>query len=248
VKVRSAEELSDLLGENLKRRKRELTTFRFLVERMRGNADHPVVLRASVPLLYSHWEGFVKYATNAYIAFVDHQGLTYKFLAPSLVGLALRSAFLEAQQSPYSHGARTRVMRTLIERSWEHARLPIASSVKTSNEEAAVSTSNLNSTVFFDLLDLLDIDTTSYEPKQVLIDEKLLKRRNLIAHGELLAVFDDDHKELHGEVLGLIEAFNVDVVNAAVLRKYMRNGHDSSYPLPSPPQEEGRVPDIDWSL
>jgi len=57
----------------------------------------------------------------------------------------------------------------------------------------------------------------------MLIDFKLLKTRNEIAHGEY-SVFDkEEYIELHVEVIAMLDIFRNQIENAAINKDYMRN-------------------------
>ena len=82
--------------------------------------------------------------------------------------------------------------------------------------------SNLGSDVMEDILCTLGIDDRPYPIKRQLIDERLLHNRNNIAHGKFLTVDDGDYRELHSQVIGLIDKFRDDVEEAADKRLYRR--------------------------
>ena len=73
MRIRSQYELSEYLSGSLSRRKREVTTIKFLVSRARTHEVEPL-LRAAICLLYAHWEGFVREAATAYLSYVSRQG------------------------------------------------------------------------------------------------------------------------------------------------------------------------------
>ncbi len=70
---------------------------------------------------------------------------------------------------------------------------------------------------------ILGIDFSPYSTKSMLIDFKLLKTRNEIAHGEY-SVFDkEEYIELHVEVIAMLDIFRNQIENAAINKDYMRN-------------------------
>ncbi|WP_437976293.1 MAE_28990/MAE_18760 family HEPN-like nuclease [Sorangium sp. So ce295] len=219
MKVRSEEELAELLQGNLQKRKRELTAMKFLVDKSRAH-EQQMLFRVGVALLYAHWEGFVKLAANAYITYVDHQGFAYRDLIPSLGGLALRGMMIDASQSTNKHAGRTKIVEILLDGSAGIARLPIGDFVDAAGDP--VKSANLNATVLDDILGLLGLDRVPYEAKRNLIDEKLLKRRNDVAHGELVSVDEATFRELYDEILQLLEQFSTDIMNAAALKRYLQ--------------------------
>ena len=57
----------------------------------------------------------------------------------------------------------------------------------------------------------------------MLINTKLLKTRNEIAHGNYLVFDSDEYIELHIEALGMLDMFRNQIENAAIEKKFMRN-------------------------
>ena len=69
----------------------------------------------------------------------------------------------------------------------------------------------------------LGIDFSPYSTKSILIDTKLLKTRNEIAHGEY-SIFDkEEYIELHVEVIAMLDIFRNQIENAAINKDYIQN-------------------------
>ena len=83
--------------------------------------------------------------------------------------------------------------------------------------------SNLSSEILKEITYILGIDFSPYSTKSVLIDTKLLKRRNEIAHGEYSISDKEEYIELHREVIAMLDIFRNQVENAAINKDYMRN-------------------------
>jgi hypothetical protein len=111
------------------------------------------------------------------------------------------------------------VIKFLIESMGERIEIPREGVIKTG--------SNLSSDVFRQILALLGIDYQSYELKEVLINEKLLAKRNQIAHGEFLDVDVDSYRELHQEVIGMMDLFKDQIENHAQQKLYLRSSRSS---------------------
>ena len=73
-----------------------------------------------------------------------------------------------------------------------------------------------------DIADILGIDFSPYLTKSKLIDEKLLKTRNEIAHGEYSGVDRNEYIELHQEIINLLDIFKNQIENAAISEKFKR--------------------------
>ena len=80
---------------------------------------------------------------------------------------------------------------------------------------------NLGSDVLVDILKAVGFDATSYLTKMALLDDRLLKNRNRIAHGEFLEVDADTYADLNETIVGLMDRFKNDIENAAATKSYL---------------------------
>src|SRR5271165_3373436 len=77
-KIRTLTQLQDALDNDMGWRIKEISTFK-LAARTDG-VNQKVFVRAGVALVYAHWEGFIRAASEAYLNFVDNQGHVYRDL------------------------------------------------------------------------------------------------------------------------------------------------------------------------
>jgi hypothetical protein len=210
MKIRSLDDLERRLADDLIWRKRELADLKNLIEtRSFSPSKHNAVLRGGIALLYAHWEGYVKTVANSYLEFVSRQQLNYSDLAINFVAIAMKTELNKAQ-STNKATVYTEVTAFILTQANQRSTIPY---------EGIVSTdSNLSSTVLREITCLLGLDYSFYELKEKIIDEKLLSRRNKIAHGESLPYLSldrEEYQELQEQILEMMENFRTQVENNA---------------------------------
>jgi hypothetical protein len=161
-------------------------------------------------MLYAHWEGFIKVAANSYLEFVAMQSLPYNKLSKNFIALAMKDKLDQASETNKA------TIYTEIA-DFFMTRLSERSLIKYENR---IATSNLSSSVFKEIICILGLDYSLYESKEVLIDEKLLKKRNMIAHGNYLDIDEQQYDELHIQVVGIMDNFRNQIDNCASTKQY----------------------------
>jgi hypothetical protein len=217
--IRNLEHLTDKLASELAWRRKELSDLKSLVEiKSFSSSKHNALLRSGIALLYAHWEGFVKAAASAYLEFVSMQRLPYEDLSANFVALAMKAKLNEAADTSKAT-IFTEAIEFIMSRLSERSSIPYKDVIKTG--------ANLSSSNFREIVCVLGLDFTEYEMKQVMIDEKLLARRNSVAHGEYLSghlsIDIQEYLELHSQVIGMMELFRTQIENCAAMKAYCRN-------------------------
>jgi len=212
--IQTTDQLIDKIAQDFVWRRRELTDLRALVQQFR---DQPlrlrVLIRGAVPLLYAHWEGFVKVSASHYLEYVASIRLPYRRLAANFVGLTLRAKFAElgASEKLSSASSLAEFFCTALDRQ---SVVPYKRGIDTK--------SNLSSIVLQDIIAALGLDGTQFATRLRFIDSNLVNPRNHIAHGEATNLTVDEYLVLHDEVIVLIETFRNEIENASVLHRYER--------------------------
>ena len=212
MRIRSLHELNDFLDTQLSWRKKELTDLKFAVQRAR-RSHRNMMLRAAICLLYSHWEGFIKEAATSYVCFVALRGLKFQEVAPNLVALGWRAEIQSAGRSNLAT-LHTELTRRIIGGQEETFR---------PNWDTAIDArSNLDSKVLHEVLCVVGINREEYTSRGPVIDERLVKNRNGIAHGQGVTIEQDDYDQLHDIVVQMLDLFRNDIENAAAQGAYQR--------------------------
>ena len=161
--------------------------------------------------MYAHWEGFIKSAGSSYLEFLHFRRLNYSELAPNFLALAARPILRQGGAST-KLAAHLEVTNFFLRRLGEQSRLPYKDGIDTR--------SNLSSVLLREIIETLGLNFAPYETKAHLIDERLLRLRNTIAHGEYLLIDQASVDELADEVVGMLEVFRTQIDNAAALGTY----------------------------
>lgn len=169
------------------------------------------LLRAGVPLIYAHWEGFVKAASEVYLEFVSNQHLRYEELASCFVVFAAKKHVASIVQSTRA-SINIEVVDFFRNSSGKPANISLSNAVNTE--------SNLSSVVFKNIAASIGIKTERYAAYSNLLDQSLLERRNKIAHGEYLDIDAVSFGKLADEVLGLLRMYKTDIENLASTSAY----------------------------
>ncbi|MBM7866178.1 hypothetical protein GTO89_05505 [Heliobacterium gestii] len=189
-----------------------MTTLRFILLQCKRNHEKETLLRATLPMLYAHWEGFIKESSLAYLDYVLRQRATLENLKHNFIALTLRGKIISAGLSK-----KNQVHTELIDLILNHSEQVVSYDPN----EVIDTQSNLSSNVLRDIMHTVGIDFDSaWKKKAPLIDHQLLKSRNEIAHGELVSVDITLFEQLHRFVLESLEQYKTEIENAAALEKY----------------------------
>lgn len=219
MKIKNLEKLEDSLNEDLVWRKREITTLKFLLKRARPS-DELVLYRAAIALMYSHWEGHIKFCSHAYLNYLNNLGLSCERLSDSFVQMNLGSNF-EDNDSVRDYKIQKKLHEYFCKPSDYKFKV---------NEQKAISTkSNLNYKILEDILNKLGLSEEGFKLKENFIDATLLDYRNAIVHGEKRSLEDikSAYTSIEEHLLDMIQNFHEMIKTSASNKDYLKNSLSS---------------------
>lgn len=212
-KIKTVSEAQDVLDNEFAWRLKEIADIKSVI-RAADDIRQRTLIRAGIPLLYAHWEGFVKVASETYLNYVANQGHKYSELKSCFIVRGLKGRLNELAQSNNS-SRNSEIVDFVLGEMDRRASIPYKGVID--------SASNLSSTVFVNIASSIGISTNPYETKYHFIDESVLRRRNQIAHGEYLDVRSNAYDGISDEVVNLLRNFKTDIENALTLTSYKRS-------------------------
>lgn len=212
-KIRTLDQLQTTLDSEFSWRLKEIANLKIVV-RSSDKLSKSTAVRTAIPLLYGHWEGFIKNSSTHYLEYVNGQSLTYRELKSCFIVFGVKRKINDLVSSKNS-SVSIATLDFLRDELDEKAKLKIESAIRTEF--------NLSSKVFANIARSIGINTQGYESRYHLIDESLLNRRNHIAHGEYLDVDSEGFRELADEILYLLRSYKTDIENAVSLKEYKQS-------------------------
>lgn len=211
-KPRSLSELNDLLTNEIGWRVKEIADLK-LALKTSDSIIGKSLARACVPILYAHWEGYVKTIANGYLDYLNQLGIPLSDLAECFIVLGTRRKLHELSSSSEFEKQAQLITFFLHE---------LNQKVPLQFPKAINTRSNLDSQVFEYIAVSIGMNTTAFRSRYKLIDERLVGKRNGIAHGDLVRMEKDECRSLADEVIQLLRDFERHLFNLAKTGAYRR--------------------------
>jgi hypothetical protein len=204
-------DFSEQITQDRSWRLKEISDLKAAITRADENLRR-VLLRALVTICYAHWEGYVRFAARKYLEHVSLRGFQYGDLDRRF----LRNYFLPKlgalSMSRVSVSERCVLIDEILNAPTQRF---------TRVDENIINTrSNLNFDVFTDICLVCCVPIHLFSDRATFLDVVLLKRRNLIAHGEDTFVTIDDLDELTNGTISLMRTFGDALENHVYLTDY----------------------------
>ncbi len=210
MKLRTLSQLQDHLDREYSWRLKEISDIKLTIKSA-ISVHQKTLIRAGVPLLYAHWEGFVKSAAEGYINFVSYRRLRLNDLSSNFVALAAKKHL-----SSLTNSSSGRLNISAV----DYFRSEMSSRADISSSSSINTKSNLSSSVFEGIAITIGINHSRYSTKYNLIDSSLVGQRNSIAHGEYLELDNDSYSILSDEIIDLLRWVKDDIENCAYTGEY----------------------------
>jgi hypothetical protein len=193
----TSDEFELSLAEAVDRRREEITRVKRVMSELRQTNLAQTVMLMAIPLLYAHWEGFVKESVELYIEYIEGQQIAPARANPTLLSYAIKRRLTPLLQS----GSVERIS-DFVKWMITMVGAPVRFDDKTIETKANLSFENLQA-----LCQTLCIDVARLESEKRKIDS-LVHRRNNIAHTGRPPRFDESVVENDATfVLDLISTF-----------------------------------------
>jgi hypothetical protein len=225
IKVKNKEDLLDQLSEDIQWRKKEIGDMKASIE-MSSKPNY--LLRAGFVMLCAHFEGFIRFASNAYIAYISAQRIKTSHLKSCFSAITLRfhkhSLFITNGEK-----VKTSAVKQLIDEY--NALLENEFILKLSDDNmpfidednpAIQTDSNPSSTVLREISIILGLNyEILFQPRAPFIDGELLNPRHQIAHGRRLPIRYESYVEVHDYVLSILDEYLDAVMYVANNQAYL---------------------------
>lgn len=210
MKLNTVEEFSDLISYDISWRRKEIQTLLNYARVSKGR-EQIIALRANILMLYAHWEGFIKTATESFLIYIKTNKFIYSQLKDNFLAIKFYSLLKNCEESnriTFHHEAINMIRNECKER------------MNFDPNNVIKTDSNLSSTILKEILLTLGFEKNYYELKNHLIDTKLLKIRNEVAHGEETYIELKDYEFLYAEVFDILIDFKNRLENMVITKSF----------------------------
>jgi hypothetical protein len=206
------DDFHDWLDGEFAWRRRELLHHETLV-RSAKPPNEAMTIRSAIPMLYAHWEGFVRAAGTAYLDFVLSRGKNFEQLKANFLALGMKGHLMQAESSLKAKVFTQACSLVLTQRGRRAYFI---------TKDAVDTRMNLTFEIFDNICVSLGIVVRpEYEGAKNTIIDPVLGFRNTVAHGKELLVSRGRYLELHAGLFDIMNLFRNDLDNAVTMKSYI---------------------------
>jgi hypothetical protein len=223
------EDLLKKLDRDLSWRKKELSLLKSNINQAVGSLLETNI-RTGIALLYAHWEGFIKIASRNYLKYLNHLQLNCGCLKNNFKILALKTTIFDTSKAT-NFESHSRIVNEIL---YNIDNRIFKVNIK---DQLIIDTkSNLSFDVFKELLMSLGIGVNDFELKKPFIEDRLVKVRHRIVHGEYVSFVSgtsvsdkviqdikDEFNEVYFEILSLMNNYKEKILDSVMNKSYLKS-------------------------
>ena len=215
MRIASPAKLAAIIDKNLAWRKKELTQFKFLADSALPQ-DAKVLRRSGIAMMYAHWEGFIKEVSVVYLRHLATEEVEVAKLKSCFIAVVLHADIYSAGRAKKKslHAGLVDLLRSVDAPPPKLRRIPF--------QRVITTRSNLKGAVLREIVATLGIDYSPFELKEQPVINRLVKFRNLIAHGGGIPIPQLDYDILHAETIALMDVYKDLIQDAAYNDRHFR--------------------------
>lgn len=222
-RISTIDKLQAKIEKDIAWRKKECADI-FAINSLQTEYNQKVSIKASVVILYSHWEGFVKKASAFYLDFLSSQRLKYRDLDERFIIHYISQAYCDIN---------TKFTKSLIYDIHFQDKIGHAEDIfKVDGFTELNKFSNINSEQFFDILRTICIDESSpavkyFDLKRNFLDETIVGKRNSIAHGNYTDIDFEMYQNMHEVIMEMLNQYSTLLLDIAENKEYLREPQEA---------------------
>ncbi len=209
-RFKSKEQLEAFLDEQFAWRRKELHDFKVVIREKKDSTELKALLKGGIVIAYSHWEGYVKEVSCAYLEYVSFRNDAQSEIADNFLAL---SVFNKVKKANKLSDCINDICK-LRDSPNSACKIPV--------KDIIDAESNLNSDVLKNIMTLIGLDFSVYERKIIFLDRQVLKYRNEIAHGENKFVKMDDYLEIFDFILSAMDQYKSLIQNSIQMNYFLK--------------------------
>lgn len=203
----SVDDFSDYLTSEFNWRLREISDVT-RAGREQSNGYEIGVRKAALALIYAHWEGYIKFAGEAYLKYVAARKLSYSRLSIEFSAIDIPRLLKRVNAEGLKVKPAIQFLEELTTflggcfRNAEKVRLPVEG--------------NLNYERLCEICVICGVKPSSVVQDETFLDERILGVRNRIAHGVSVTVTYEELEEARDFVIDGMRAFRNEIESRVV--------------------------------
>ena len=227
IRVRNLEELAEKIDDNFQWRKKEISDMLLLC---RENNFQPFLCRAALAMCCAHFEGGLKYASNAYVAYISAQHIRGKDLRIEILSIPVRKQ--KHSLFGISNDDKLRITTVADVLMTYDGFLEDLFSMDVKEDDPPIPTAgNPKRIVREDIVRILGLNYDElFGVRDAFIDGELLKNRHRIVHGERHPVTKETLEGIVEFVRDFLENYKAKVISAAQSDRHLRNPERENAP------------------